>query len=119
MSRLVIVKWYQMFQEGHTDLGKGRKTSNSEHIRHGAASGRHYSQQLQSERSTLCVFGNLKQHLGERQFSNNNQVLIAVLSWLRNQGAIFYRQGIERLVERSDKCLQRLGDYVERAACVS
>ncbi|GBM20288.1 hypothetical protein AVEN_195853-1 [Araneus ventricosus] len=31
-----------------------------------------------------------------------------------DQGAIFYRQGIERLVQRSDKCLQRLGDYVEK-----
>ena len=48
-------------------------------------------------------------------------VQIAVLSWLRAQVALFYRQGIKRLVERSDKCLQRLGDYVEQKCpvCVS
>ncbi|GBN87781.1 hypothetical protein AVEN_200156-1 [Araneus ventricosus] len=60
------------------------------------------------------VFGKLKVHLGGRQFSNNDQVQTVILSWLQDQGEIFYRQGIERLVQRSDKCLQRLGHYVEK-----
>ncbi|GBL98529.1 hypothetical protein AVEN_122731-1 [Araneus ventricosus] len=60
------------------------------------------------------VFGKLKEYLGGRQFSNYDQVHTAVLSCLQDRGAIFYRQGIERLVQRSDKYLQRLGDYVEK-----
>ncbi|GBM09640.1 hypothetical protein AVEN_60273-1 [Araneus ventricosus] len=60
------------------------------------------------------AFCKLKEHLGGRQFSSDDQVQTAVLSWLQDQGAIFYRQGIERLVQRFDRCLQRLGDYVEK-----
>lgn len=56
----------------------------------------------------------IAQELDGRQFSNDNQVQTAVLSWIQDQGAIVYRQAIERLVLRSDKCLQRLGDYVEK-----
>ena len=41
-------------------------------------------------------------HLRERQFSNNDQIQTDVLSWLLNQGAIFYRQNIEKFVERSE-----------------
>ena len=93
---------------------KVRKARNSEHSRHSAASGRHYSQQLQSERSPNCVFGRLKKHLGGRHFSNYDQTHTAVLSLLRDWEAIFYRQGIEWLMERSNKCMQRLGDYVEK-----
>ena len=56
-----------------------------------------------------------------RQFSSDSQVQTAVLSWLQDQRAIFYRQGIERLVERSDKCLQRYRDCVGKqcAFCVT
>ena len=117
MSRTAIVKWCQMFEDCRRDLTDAEregKTSNSEHTRHGAASGRHYSQQFQSERSTHYIFGKLKEHLGGRQYSNNDQVQAAVLSCLQDQGAIFYRQGIERMVELSDKCLQQLRNYVEK-----
>ncbi|GBL87444.1 hypothetical protein AVEN_118380-1 [Araneus ventricosus] len=62
----------------------------------------------------LHVFGKLKEHLGGGRFSNDDQVQTSALSWLQDQGAIFYRQDIERLVQCSDKCLQRLGDYVEK-----
>ncbi|GBM78816.1 hypothetical protein AVEN_239068-1 [Araneus ventricosus] len=60
------------------------------------------------------VFCKLKEHLGGRQFSIDDQVQTAVLSWLQQEGAIFYRQGIERLVQRCDKCQQRLVDYVDK-----
>ncbi|GBL87405.1 hypothetical protein AVEN_118349-1 [Araneus ventricosus] len=60
------------------------------------------------------VFCKLKEHLGGRQFSSDDQVQTTILSWLEIQEVIFYRQGIERLVQRSYKCLHRLGDYVEK-----
>ncbi|GBM43019.1 hypothetical protein AVEN_88616-1 [Araneus ventricosus] len=97
--------------------GKARKANNDEHIRHGAAGGRH-SQQLQNERvahitqelgisvgNPPCdfhMFDKLKEHLGGRQFSNDDQVQRAVLIWPQDQGAIFYRQVIERLVQSSE-----------------
>ena len=60
---------------------------------------RHHSQQLQSERSTHRVFEKLKEHLSRRQFSNNDQLQTAVLSWLQDQKGIFYHQDNEWLVE--------------------
>ncbi|KAF8763295.1 Histone-lysine N-methyltransferase SETMAR like protein [Argiope bruennichi] len=44
------------------------------------------------------VFGKLKENLDENHFPNNEQVQAAVLSWLQDQAAIFYNQGIELLV---------------------
>ena len=48
------------------------------------------------------------------QFWNDGQVQTAVLSWFRDQGVIFNRQDIERLVESSKKCFQWLKDCVEK-----
>ncbi|GBO06116.1 hypothetical protein AVEN_201659-1 [Araneus ventricosus] len=64
MSRTAIVKWCQQFEDGRTDLSdaerQGRPTTVSKHIRHGAAGGRHYSQQWQNERRMHCTgFGNI------------------------------------------------------------
>ncbi|GBN86535.1 hypothetical protein AVEN_61581-1 [Araneus ventricosus] len=64
MSRPVIVKWCQHFEDGRTDLTdaerQGRITV-SKHIRYGALDGRHYSQQWQSERRTHCTgFGSIR-----------------------------------------------------------
>ncbi|KAF8767669.1 Histone-lysine N-methyltransferase SETMAR like protein [Argiope bruennichi] len=58
------------------------------------------------------AFGKLKEQLGGTQFSNDDQIQTAVLSLLQDQGTIFYRQYIERLVLRSYNCLQYLEDYV-------
>lgn len=60
------------------------------------------------------VFGKLKQHLSGREFPNDGQAQIAVLSWFQVQRAIFYRQVIKRLVQLCDKCLQLIGDYVKK-----
>ncbi|GBM66987.1 hypothetical protein AVEN_111008-1 [Araneus ventricosus] len=62
MSRPAIVKWCQQFEDGRTDAERqGRPTTVSKHIRHGAAGGRHSSQQWQSERRTHSTgFGNIR-----------------------------------------------------------
>ncbi|GBL85204.1 hypothetical protein AVEN_222693-1 [Araneus ventricosus] len=127
MSRPAIVKWCQQFEDGRTDLTDLERQG---HIKHGGAGGRHIilrngrvsvahtAQDLGiSVGSSPCDFHEfckLKEHLGGRQFSSDDQVQTAVLSWLQDQGAICYRQRIEQLVQRSDKCLQRMGDYVEK-----
>jgi hypothetical protein len=38
----------------------------------------------------------------------------AVLDWLNSQAAVWYEEGISKLVSRYDKCLSIQGDYVEK-----
>jgi hypothetical protein len=38
----------------------------------------------------------------------------AVQTWLRGQLKTFFSDGIRRLVDRSNKCVDKLGDYVEK-----
>ena len=39
---------------------------------------------------------------------------IPVVDWLNNQAAVWYEEGISKLVSRYDKCLNVQGDYVEK-----
>jgi hypothetical protein len=36
-----------------------------------------------------------------------------VMVWLNSQAAVWYEEGISKLVSRYDKCLSVQGDYVE------
>ena len=38
----------------------------------------------------------------------------AVMDWLNSQAAVWYEEGISKLVSRYDKCLNVQGDYVEK-----
>ena len=38
----------------------------------------------------------------------------AVVDWLNSQAAVWYEQGISKLVSRYDKCLSVQSDYVEK-----
>jgi len=38
----------------------------------------------------------------------------AVMDWLNSQAAVWYEEGISKLVSRYDKCLIVQGDYVEK-----
>ena len=38
----------------------------------------------------------------------------AVVDWLNSQAAVWYEEGINKLVSRYDKCLSVQGDYVEK-----
>ncbi|GBL83481.1 hypothetical protein AVEN_196338-1 [Araneus ventricosus] len=44
----------------------------------------------------------------------NNDVKTAAENWFNGQGRGFYQAGINKLVLRSDKCLNRCGDNVEK-----
>ncbi|GBN14070.1 hypothetical protein AVEN_71826-1 [Araneus ventricosus] len=87
-------------------------------LRNGRVSVAHTAQDLGisigSPHCNFQMFCKVKEHLGRRLFSSDDHVQTAFLRWLKDQGTIFYRQGIERVVQRSDKCLQRLGDTVEK-----
>jgi hypothetical protein len=64
--------------------------------------------------SDFHLFGPLKQHLGSCRIHNNEEVELAFGNWLRIQEPDFYRDGVFKLVPRWDKCINVLGDYVEK-----
>ncbi len=64
--------------------------------------------------SDYHLFRFLKTHLGGRQFETNEDVTKEVTNWLQKNSTEFYALGIEKLVNRYNKCLNRLGDYVEK-----
>ncbi|KAJ4439329.1 hypothetical protein ANN_07451 [Periplaneta americana] len=61
--------------------------------------------------SDFHLFLHLKKFLGGQRFDGDDEVKTAVREWFASQ---FYKEGIERLVPRLDKCLNNGGDYVEK-----
>ena len=64
--------------------------------------------------SDYFLFPALKRHLSETRFTSDDAVKTAAEKWLNEQGPDYYQAGINKLVKRSDKCLNRFGDYVEK-----
>ncbi|GBL94827.1 hypothetical protein AVEN_197511-1 [Araneus ventricosus] len=60
------------------------------------------------------LFRHLKHHLGGNHYSDDEDMKTAVTSWLSEQAASFYEEGIRNLVVRYDKCLNKLGSFVEK-----
>jgi hypothetical protein len=48
------------------------------------------------------------------RFTSNKEVKGAVHTWLREQPISFFSAGIQKLVERYNKCIVLQGDYVEK-----
>jgi hypothetical protein len=47
-------------------------------------------------------------------FASDTEVQLVVHQWLGQQPASFFASGIQKLVDRWDKCLNELGRYVEK-----
>jgi phage-related protein len=56
----------------------------------------------------------MKQHLRGQRFHSIEDVQNEVKKWLRAQDAFFFYAGLDKLIYRYDKCLNRLGDYMEK-----
>ena len=56
-------------------------------------------------------FLHLKQHLSGKRYNDDDDVKTEVNSWLAEQAASFYTEVTLKLVERYDKCLNKLGNY--------
>jgi histone-lysine N-methyltransferase SETMAR len=65
------------------------------------------------EPSVFHVFLHLKSFLGGRRFQDN-EVKEAVTTWFASQAAAFYDEGIQKLAQQHDKCLNNNGNYVEK-----
>ena len=56
----------------------------------------------------------LKEVLHGRRFTSDEEVKEAVHTWLREQPKSFFSAGIQKLVEKCNKCIVLQGDYVEK-----
>ena len=56
----------------------------------------------------------MKEHLAGKWHADDEDVQHAVVDWLNIQAAVWYEEGISKLVSRYDKCLNVQGDYVEK-----
>jgi hypothetical protein len=64
--------------------------------------------------SDFQLFPKLKEFLGRKHFTSDDDVKTAVNMWLNTLAAEEYNRGILKLVDRYDKCLNGGGDYVEK-----
>ncbi|GFS81163.1 histone-lysine N-methyltransferase SETMAR [Trichonephila clavipes] len=53
-------------------------------------------------------------HLGGKSFHDDDEIKDEVEMWFRQQAATFYDCGIQKLVHRLNKCLDNVGDHVEK-----
>jgi hypothetical protein len=60
------------------------------------------------------LFLHLKKHLAGQKFYEDEKVKNEFTTWLRAQAAEFCDIGIQKLVPRLNKCLDKGGDYVEK-----
>ncbi|CAK9803228.1 Histone-lysine N-methyltransferase SETMAR [Anthophora quadrimaculata] len=56
----------------------------------------------------------LKENLAGMRFSNDDEVKDEVLRFLNDMAASWYGMGIQKLLQRLQKCIDRNGDYVEK-----
>jgi hypothetical protein len=59
-------------------------------------------------------FGPLKDALRGCRFTSDEGVKKAVHEWLAAQTKTFFSVGIQKLLERWNKCIEKHGDYVEK-----
>ena len=60
------------------------------------------------------LFGPLKRELAGKRFDNDEELVDHVRKWLQNLDGSFFREGIYSMVRRWQKCVDRLGCYVEK-----
>jgi hypothetical protein len=56
----------------------------------------------------------LKKWLGGKRFANNEEVQSAVDGYFAELDYCHYKQGIEAIEHRWEKCIKLKGDYVEK-----
>jgi histone-lysine N-methyltransferase SETMAR len=64
--------------------------------------------------SDYHFFGSLKKALWGCEFRSDEEVKQAVHTWVCDQTKTFFCDGIKKLVECYKKCVDKLGDYVEK-----
>ena len=63
--------------------------------------------------SDYHLFPGLKNQLKGRHFSSDAEVIAAVETWLDGQISAFFFSGLQKLEQRTKKCIELRGLYVE------
>ena len=63
--------------------------------------------------SDYHLFPQLKKHLKGTKFHSDSEVIAATEAWLEAQPSEFFYQGLEKLNDRCNKCVNLRGEYVE------
>ena len=69
--------------------------------------------------SDFYLFPKMKEHLAGKRFTDDEDLQHAVVDWLNSQAAVWYEEGINKLVSRYDNCLNVQGDCGEVGEGVS
>ena len=64
--------------------------------------------------SDYHLFGPLKDALRGRRFTSDKGVKEVVHEWLAAQPKTFFSEGIQKLLERWNKCIAKHGEYIEK-----
>ncbi|GFR72234.1 histone-lysine N-methyltransferase SETMAR [Elysia marginata] len=64
--------------------------------------------------SDYHLFGPLKRELAGKRFDDDEELVDHVRKWLQNLDGSFYQEGIYSMVRHWQKCVDRLGCYVEK-----
>ena len=65
-------------------------------------------------RQNVTKFLHLKKHLAGKKFDDDDEVQEKIMTWFKGLAADFYDSGTKKLVPRLNKCLDNVGDYVEK-----
>ena len=111
MSDGMVRKWVRTFKDGRTNV-HDEKRSGRPSVVNDSLDHPPYSPDLAP--SDYHLFLHLKKHLGGKRLQDDDDVKTVVRQWLASQAADFYEEGIQKLVQRYDKCLNIEGNYVEK-----
>lgn len=64
--------------------------------------------------SDYFLFPNLKKKLRGRKFSSDYEVQSVVNDYFMEQKKTFFLEGLGKLIDRCNKCINLKGDYVEK-----
>ena len=59
------------------------------------------------------LFPGLKKQLKGRHFSSNAEVIAAMETWLDGQPSKFFLNGLQKLEQQANKCIELRGEYIE------
>lgn len=60
------------------------------------------------------LFPKLKKELRGKKFSNDEEVKSAISAYFEDKDNTFFFDGINKLIERSEKCIRVKGEYIEK-----
>lgn len=112
MKRPALQKKVVPFLQGNAPAHKSRQASAKlAQLRFELIEQPSYSPDLAP--SDYFLFGHLKNSLGGKRFSSNEEVKAAVNAYFQSNDAEFYSRGMKALKSRWEKCIELLGEYIE------